>query len=66
MVLIGYGARFGEDKIQVFREYDSSDAFDLSKLKKHRDFYFGITRFGDDLTISIYDKKTLWEVARIK
>ena len=31
LVLIGYGARCGEGKMQVFREYDSSDAFDLAK-----------------------------------
>ncbi len=66
MVMIGYGARCGEGKMQVFREYDSSDVFDLAKLKNHRNYYFGITRLGDDFAISIYDKNTLWEVARIK
>ena len=66
MVLIGYGARCDEDKMQAFREYNSSETFDWDKLKNHRNYYFGITHLENDFAISIYDKDTLWEVARIK
>ena len=66
MVLIGYGARCGEDKMQMFREYNSSEIFDLQKLKNHRNYYFRVTHLENDFAISIYDKDTLWEVARIK
>ena len=65
MVLIGYGARCGENKIQVFREYNSSEIFNLQKLKNHRSYYFGLTHLENDFAISIYDKKTLWEVVRM-
>ena len=66
MVMIGYGARCGEDKMQAFRECNSTEPFDWDKLKKHRNYYFGITHLENDFAISIYDKDTLWEVARIK
>lgn len=66
MVMIGYGARCSEDKMQVFKEYDSSECFRFDKLKNHRNYYFGITHLENDFAISIYDKDTLWEVARIK
>ena len=66
MVMIGYGARCGEDKMQAFREYNSSETFNWDKLKNHRNYYFGITHLENDFAISIYDKDTLWEVARIK
>lgn len=65
MVLLGYGARSGAKKIQVFREYDSAEVFDLRKLKNHRNYYFGILHTERGSAISIYDKKTLWELARV-
>lgn len=65
MVLLGYGARNGEEKMQVFREYDCAKEFDLRKLKEHRKYYFGVSHTQSGFAISIYDKDTLWEVARI-
>lgn len=59
MVLIGYGARCQEDAMQVFR------GFSWDKLKNHRNYYFGLSVWGKKRVISIYDKETLWEVARI-
>lgn len=66
MVMIGYGARCGEDKMQVFKEYNSDEYFNFDKLKNHRNYFFGITYLENDFAISIFDKDTLWEVARIK
>lgn len=66
MVLMGYGARCGTEKTQVFREADSPEYFDLQKLKNHRNYGFVLTHLEDGYAISIYDKSTLWEVARIR
>ncbi|MBQ3014114.1 MAG: hypothetical protein IJD75_03105 [Clostridia bacterium] len=66
MVMIGYGAHIREDRIEVFKEYDSEQYFDLKKLRNHRDFYFGLTERKEGISISIYDKETLWEVVRIQ
>lgn len=66
MVMIGYGARCGEDKMQVFKEFDKTEYFSFDKLRNHRDYYFGLSHLEGDYAISIYDKDTLWEVARIK
>lgn len=65
MVMIGHGACCDGDKVKTFKEYDSSEYFDLQKLKNHQNYYFGITHLENDFAISIYDKNTLWEVARI-
>ncbi len=66
LVMIGYGAHIREDRIEVFKEYDSEQYFDLKKLKNHRDYYFGVTHFENHCFISVFDKKTLMEVARIR
>ena len=65
MVAIGYGACCNGDKRSLFKEYGSSTQFDLQKLKNHRNYYFGVTHLEKGFAISIYDKETLWEVARI-
>ena len=65
MVVIGHGVRCLADAMHVFKMYDSSECFDLELLKNHRNYYFGITHYEKSFAISIYDKETLWEVARI-
>lgn len=65
MVVIGHGARCLEDTMHVFKMYDSSECFDWDMLKNHRNYYFGLTHLEKGFAISIYDKETLWEVARI-
>ncbi len=64
MVLLGYRTRYWENCMQRFREYDSPDMFVLSKLKDHRKYSFALIRLEDGFAISIFDKETLWEVAR--
>lgn len=64
MVLIGYGARMDTKAFRVFKEFDSAEYFDLNKLKKHRNYYFGLSRPEKYLIVHIFDKDTLWEVAR--
>lgn len=67
MVAIGNDAKYFNDRdiIHLFREYNSDAVFDPRKLRNHRDYFFGITHGDKGFTISIYDRKTLWEVARI-
>lgn len=65
IVTIGYGARCGEGRMQVFKEYDSTEYFDLQKLRSHRNYYFGLSHVEKSFALSIYDKDTLWEVVRI-
>jgi len=67
MVFIGYGATVpdGKPPLEVFREYDSEEWFDLGKLRQHRNYYWGLSFEGKDICVHIYDKETLWEVARM-
>ena len=67
MVFIGYGATVPEGKppIEVFREYDSEELFDLRKLRQHRNYYCGLSFEGKDICVHVYDKETMWEVARL-
>lgn len=66
MVLIGYGAQYTEDSIQTFTEHHPWKMFDLRKLRNHRNYYFGVMQLENRVAISIYDKKTLCEVARLQ
>ena len=50
--------------IQLFREYDKNEIFNLKKLRDHRNFYYGLSDEGDRRIVHIYDRKTFWEVAR--
>ena len=73
-VMLGYGAKNadGTNPITLFREYDNTmftnDVFDISNLKNHRNYTFGLT-FAPDTdskwSLHIFDKKTMWEVARL-
>ena len=67
MVFIGYGAAAPEGKspVEVFREYDSEELFDLGKLRQHRNYYCGLSFEGKDICVHVYDKGTMWEVARM-
>ena len=62
MVAVGYRGHC--TGMQVFKEYDSSEMFDICKLRNHRNYFFGISRGEKEVFLNIYDKDTLWEVAR--
>ena len=66
LVLLAYGGapRGRKSLLEVFREYDSAELFDVRKLKNHRDYYYGLSKENYEPVIHIYDKKTLWEVAK--
>lgn len=70
LVWIGFGATIKDGKapLEVFQDLRTGKPFDLSELKNHRNFTFGITNVpsnGEDWTLHIFDKRTMWEVARI-
>ena len=60
MVFLAFGGRLsnGNSAVEIFH------GFDLSMLKDHRRFYFGITKGETWPDIHIFDKKDLWEVVR--
>ena len=70
MVIVGNGARFhnGSEVVKVFNDYSAPhyEMFDVSKLKNHRQYYFGIVNGGEKghSWVSIFDKATNREVAR--
>lgn len=70
MVIIGNGAKFqdGSEVVKVFQDYSTPhyETFDVSKLKNHRQYYFGIVNGGEKehSWVSIFDKATSREVAR--
>lgn len=66
MVLLAYGGkpRGRKSPLEAFREYDSNSLFDIQKLRNHRDYYYGITKENYEPVIRIFDKKTMWEVAK--
>ena len=70
LVCLGYGARLKnkETPVDVFYEHNSDEVFDLRKLKKHRNYTFGLSHTpsrGSAWSLHIFDKQTMWEVARL-
>ena len=73
-VLLGYGCCGSQDHGQPleFRVRDSSGKdgyFDLENLKKHKNYTIALTHAeagGGSTGLSIVDKRTCWEVARLR
>jgi len=69
MVIVGYGGTCSEitDWPKLFKGYDENGCygkmFDISQLKNHREFYFGLSFECGARTLHIYDKRTFWKVA---
>lgn len=72
-VILGYFGNQYNDKeiVTVFPEknyFDNIKEFEISDLKQHRDFYFGLSKtpwHGENWSLHIFSKKTFWEVARL-
>ena len=62
MVLLAYGGKAKNTKL--FKEYGVPNTFDLCKLKEHRNYFVGLSIDNKEHVVHIYDKRTLWEVAR--
>ena len=63
MVLVGFGATYSDGKLPM----EPVKGFDLSKLKNHRDYYYGTVysdRMKGDWDICFFDRRTNWEVGR--
>ena len=65
MVLLACSKTTGLSEIQLFREYDSREQFDLKKLRNHRNYYYGLSCENGNVSVSIYDRDTYWLVAKI-
>ena len=69
LVYIGYGAKLedGSLPVEVFEPGDDTD-FDISCLRQHRNYTFGLSHIhsrGECWILHIFDKRTMWEVARM-
>ena len=73
-VLLGYGGSpsNGTSPIEVYMHYDEQlscqGLFQIEKLRHHENYTFGLTHVeskGESWALHIFDKKTLWEVARL-
>ena len=73
-VMLGYGARLrdGSLPVDIFDVYDedylNKNAFDISLLKDHNNYTFGISNVpgrGESWSLHIFDKRTFYEVARL-
>lgn len=69
-VWLGYGARLDneETRLELFYDDSAGSVFDLSKLRNHRNYTFGLSNVpshGENWSLHIFDKQTLWEVARL-
>ncbi len=69
-VLLGYGARLDNEEanVDVFLDRNTDEPFDLAKLKNHRSYTFGLSYTpcrGKKWSLHIFDKQTMWEVARL-
>ena len=69
-VWLGYGAQpeNGTTAVDVFRDINTGEMFDISRLKNHRNYTFGLSHVpgrGEKWSLHIFDKQTMWEVARL-
>ena len=69
LVYIGYGAKLedGSLPVEVFEPGDDIE-FDINYLRQHRNYTFGLSHIhskGECWTLHIFDKRTMWEAARL-
>ena len=70
LVFIGYGARLvdGSLPIDFFIPHETDFPFKAEDFRNHRNYIFGLTHMknrGENWLLNIFDKRTLWEVARL-
>ena len=69
-VWLGYGAApsNGTAPVDLFKDHNTGDTFDIRKLKNHRNYTFALTHVpgrGNSWSLHIIDKQSMWEVARL-
>ena len=69
-VFLGYGAApdNGTSSVDLFNVIDTGKTFDLRELRNHRNYTFGLSHVknrGENWSLHIFDKRTMWEVARL-
>lgn len=69
LVYIGYGTRLEDGSLPVDPlSADDETPFDLNDLRQHRNYTFGLSHIhskGERWTLHIFDKRTMWEAARL-
>lgn len=62
----------GSSPVEVYANYDDQlveqTMFEIEKLRNHEDYTFGLSHVeskGEPWSLHIFDKKTMWEVARL-
>ena len=69
LVYIGCGARLEDGSLPVEPfSADGETPFDVSDLRQHRNYTFGLSHInskGERWTLHIFDKRTMWEAARM-
>ena len=73
-VYLGFGATLpnGKRPVDVLPERDEelsvTGEFEIKKLRNHRNYTFGLSHVpnrGESWSLHIFDKRTMWEVARL-
>ncbi len=69
LVFIGYGARLEDGRIpmELFVPRESDFHFEITDFKQHRNYFVGLSHVksqGESWSLHIFDRRTMWEVAR--
>ncbi len=66
MVLVGYGAKYPEGRKnlnqKVFLDFWTNMPFDVTNLKQHRMYFFGVSNQEESYLVHLYDHTTFREV----
>ena len=70
LVFLGYGARLkdGSLPLDLMDPKITNHYFDISDFKEHRNYFFGLSYVesrGECWSLHIFDRRTMWEVARL-
>lgn len=66
MVMVAFGGEIAGKgpMVETFKEYESNEMFDLSKLRDHRNYYYGLSIENEERALHVYDKETFWKVVQ--
>ena len=69
LIFIGYGARLEDGRLpmELFIPRESDFHFEISDFKQHRNYYVGLSHVrsqGKAWSLHVFDRRTMWEVAR--
>lgn len=68
MVMVGFGAKLLNGNVPIDICEKSYSDFKIEDLREHRNYFFGLSHVpshGEKWSLHIFDKRTVWEVARL-